>query len=118
MSFRLAAISLYLRFWQKPRLARLKSPEEARAAFERIAARLFRTPPDTNVIEDRIDGPAGPLPVEWISRGRPDRLATALVGSGRHRPLSPYTSGIKGRWRRTAFKTIKTKSFCGFFKIR
>lgn len=82
MSFRLAAISLYLRLWQKPRLARLTTPEEAREAFERVASRIFRTPKDANVIADRMEGPARPIPVEWVSRGRPDRRAVVIYFHG------------------------------------
>ncbi|MEL7463131.1 MAG: alpha/beta hydrolase [Pseudomonadota bacterium] len=82
MSVRLEAISLYLRLRQKPKLARVRSPEAARAAFDRIAARMFRTPADANVMADRMEGPAGPIPVEWISRGRPDRRAVAIYFHG------------------------------------
>lgn len=82
MSFRLAAISLYLRLRQKPKLARVRTAEKARADFEKIAARMFRTPADANVIADRIEGPAGPIPVEWVSRGRPDRRAVAIYFHG------------------------------------
>ncbi|MEM8755335.1 MAG: alpha/beta hydrolase, partial [Pseudomonadota bacterium] len=35
-----------------------------------------------NVIEDRIAGPAGPIPMDWISRGRPDRRAVILYLHG------------------------------------
>ena len=82
MSIRLAAISLYLRLREKPRLARIATPEEARAGFERTAARLFRTPADANVIADRMDGPAGPVPVEWVSHGRPDRRLVVIYLHG------------------------------------
>lgn len=82
MSVRLAAISLYLRLAQKPRLAKIAGPIEAREMFEKTAARAFRAPRDANVIPDRIDGPAGPIPVEWISRGRPDRRAVTIYFHG------------------------------------
>lgn len=82
MSVRLAAISLYLRLVQKPRLAKIAGPIEAREAFEKIAARLFRTPKDANVIPDRMEGPAGPIPVEWISFGRPERRAVTIYLHG------------------------------------
>lgn len=82
MSIRLAAISLYLRLLEKPRLARIATPQAARAAFERTAARLFRTPADANVIADRMEGPAGPVPVEWISRDRPDRRLVVVYLHG------------------------------------
>ncbi|MEM7522261.1 MAG: alpha/beta hydrolase [Pseudomonadota bacterium] len=82
MSFRLAALSLFLRLVEKPRLARANSPQRVRAAFERSAARAFRTPPDANVIDDRFEGPAGPIPVQWVSRGRPDRKAVVVYFHG------------------------------------
>ncbi len=82
MSLRLAAISLYLRLVQKPRLARIPDPKDARDAFERVASRIFRTPKDANVIPDRMEGPAGPIAVEWISRGRPDRRAVTIYLHG------------------------------------
>ena len=56
MSLRLAAISLYLRLAQKPHLARARDPLRVRAGFDKIAARWFNPPRDTNTIEDRIEG--------------------------------------------------------------
>lgn len=82
MSVRLAAITLYLRLVEKPRLARLQDPIAARATFESAAARIFRMPSGVNVVDGRIDGPAGPIPIEWISRGRPERRAVALYLHG------------------------------------
>ena len=82
MSFRLAAVSLFLRLVEKPRLARIKEPLVAREMFERSAARIFPKVSDANVIADRIDGPGGPIPVEWISRGRPDRRAVVIYLHG------------------------------------
>jgi monoterpene epsilon-lactone hydrolase len=73
MSIQLALISTYLRLFQKPMLARAEDPVKVREKLERIAARWFRTPADANVFKDRIEGAAGPIPVEWISWGRPDR---------------------------------------------
>ncbi|WP_340107524.1 alpha/beta hydrolase [Pikeienuella sp. HZG-20] len=92
MSFRLAGISLFLRLVEKPRLARMKSPMDARAAFERAAARIFRTPPDANLFADRIRGPAGDIPIEWVSRGRPDRRSVVLyLHGGAYMMGSPAT---------------------------
>lgn len=82
MSVRLAAISLYLRFVEKRRLARAKDPLKVRRAFDRTAERLFRTPEDAHVIPGRFDGPAGSIPLEWISRGRPDRRAVIVYLHG------------------------------------
>jgi len=73
-----------------------------RAAFEKTAARAFRMPKDANVIEDRMEAPSGPVRVEWVSRGRPDRRAVILylhggafiMGStGTHRHLAATLAG-------------------------
>lgn len=102
MSLRLAAISLYLRLAQKPKLARVRDPQRVRDGFERIAKRWFRPPADTNVIADRLDGPAGPIPVDWISRKRPDRRAVVIYMHGgayimgsraTHRHIGAWLSG-------------------------
>ena len=105
MSLRLAAISLYLRFAQKPQLSRARDPRQVREGFERIAARWFRAPADTNVIADRLDGPAGPIPIDWISRKRPDRHAVIIYFHGgayimgsraTHRHIGAWLSGKSG----------------------
>lgn len=102
MSLRLAAISLYLRLAQKPKLARVRDPQRVRDGFERIAGRWFRSPTDTNVIADRLDGPAGPIHVDWISRKRPDRRAVIIYFHGgayimgsrnTHRHIGAWLSG-------------------------
>ena len=102
MSVRLAAISLYLRLAQKPQLARARDPQRVRDGFERIARRWFRPPADTNVIADRVDGPAGPIPIDWITRKRPDRRAVIIYFHGgayimgsrnTHRHIGAWLSG-------------------------
>lgn len=102
MSVRLAAISLYLRLAQKPQLARARDPQRVRDGFERIAKRWFRAPADTNVISDRLDGPAGPISVDWITRKRPDRRAVIIYLHGgayimgsrsTHRHIGAWLSG-------------------------
>lgn len=97
MSFRLSVLSLFLRLVEKPRLARLKDPLEARAMFEATAARFFRTPEDANRIETRIAGPAGPIPCDWMSRGRPDRRAVILYLHG-----GAYVMGSRATHRHVA----------------
>lgn len=82
MSLRLSALSLFLRLVEKPRLARLKDPLEARSMFESTAARFFRMPEGANRVEARIEGPAGPILCDWVSRGRPDRRAVVLYLHG------------------------------------
>lgn len=105
MSLRLAAISLYLRLVEKPRLARSRDPIAVRANFEATAARFFSMPAGANMIDGRIEGPAGPIPLEWVSRGRPDRRAVVLYLHGgaylmgspaTHRHLAATLAGHAG----------------------
>ena len=106
MSLRLHAINFWLRLLVKPKLARMKSPQKARALFERDAARLFPIPADANFLEDTIRG-AGDvtIPALWASRGRPDRRKVILylhggaylAGSSRtHRHLAAALAGAAG----------------------
>ncbi|MEM7546949.1 MAG: alpha/beta hydrolase [Pseudomonadota bacterium] len=82
MSLRLAAISLYLRLFEKPRLARIKDPLVARDLFEKTAVRAFLMPTDANVMETRMDGPAGPITADWVTMGRPDRRTVIIYLHG------------------------------------
>lgn len=82
MSVRLAAISTYLRLFQKPKLARAEHPHLVRASLEKMTARWFRTPKDAHVSDERIDGPAGPIPAEWVAHGRSDRRAVVIYLHG------------------------------------
>ncbi|MFV0472688.1 MAG: alpha/beta hydrolase, partial [Pikeienuella sp.] len=61
---------------------KMRNPATARAAFESAARRIFRMPSGVNVIDGRIEGPAGPIPIEWVSRGRPERRAVVLYLHG------------------------------------
>ncbi len=97
MSVRLAAVSLFLRLVEKPRLARAKDPIALRAQFEATAARVFRWPAGSHRAEARIDGPAGPIRAEWISRGRPERRAVILYLHG-----GAYVMGSCGTHRHVA----------------
>jgi acetyl esterase/lipase len=105
MSVRLAAISLFLRLVEKPRLARSTDPLKVRAIFEKTAARTFRMPRDANVIGDRIEADTGAVPVEWVSQGRPDRRAVIIYLHGgaymmgsiaTHRHLAAALAGHAG----------------------
>lgn len=110
MSVRRHAVNLWLRLLVKPRLARIKTPQEAREVFERDAARLFPRPPGSHFVEDAIrrpgrDGAAGPMPALWASCGRPDRRKVILylhggaylAGSPRtHRHLAAALAGAAG----------------------
>lgn len=102
MSLRLATISLYLRLAQKPLLAKARDPKRVRDGFERIARRWFRPPADSHVIADRLDGPSGSIPIDWISRKRPDRRSVIIYYHGgayimgsraTHRHIGAWLSG-------------------------
>lgn len=82
MSLRLAAISLFLRIVEKPRLARVKEPLTARKLFDGAAARVFRMPAGANLATETVETPEGVVPVEWLSSGRPDRRAVVLYLHG------------------------------------
>ena len=106
MSLRLHAINFWLRLLVKPKLARMKTPQEARRRFERDAARLFPVPTDANFLEDTVRGRDGvTIPALWASRGRPDRRKVILylhggaylAGSSRtHRHLAAALAGAAG----------------------
>jgi acetyl esterase/lipase len=61
VGLRLAALSLWLRLVQKPRLSRLRDAGELRRSFERVAALAFMRPP--GVAEAR--GAVGGVPCVW-----------------------------------------------------
>ncbi|MCR8550772.1 alpha/beta hydrolase [Salipiger sp. P9] len=63
MSRRLAALTVFLRLFVKPRLARLAGPDVAARDFERMAALALRAPPYLR----RLERPGG---LHWISAGR------------------------------------------------
>lgn len=106
MSLRLHVINFWLRLLVKPKLARMKTPQEARRRFERDAARLFPIPSDANFLEDTIRAPCERnIPALWASRGRPDRRKVILylhggaylAGSPRtHRHLAAALAGAAG----------------------
>ena len=80
----------WLKRVEKPRLARLTDVNVERRAFER-SARLFRTPPYTTYLRDKINGVPGSW--VWCKPKRPDVLiyihgGAHCVGSARtHRAL-------------------------------
>lgn len=99
MSLRLKLINAYLRRVEKPWLARVKTPAEVRAGFER-SARLFRDPPLALYLPDRLDGVAS----LW-AQVRPRRAGVILhlhggvylMGSPRtHRAMLARLSAMTG----------------------
>jgi len=82
MSIRLTLANLYLRRVVRPSLARLVEPEAARRHLERSAALVPGTPRDARYLEDRVPGPGGAVPVEWVSCGRAERRRVVLYLHG------------------------------------
>ena len=73
MSLRLSLLNAYLRAFVRPKLSRVKSPQLARQHMEKSTARLPISMRGINLTSESIPGPAGPIPVEWLSSGRADR---------------------------------------------
>ncbi len=82
MSLRLASLNLHLRLFEKPVLARLRDPLVAREQLARKSRRLNRSMPPAHVLQDRIVGEDREIPIEWVSRGRPDRRRVILYLHG------------------------------------
>lgn len=97
MSWRLTGLNLLLRLIEKPALARMREPVIARERLAREARRLNRRMPQTNVVADRIAGSTRDIPVEWVSRGRPDRRRVILYIHG-----GAFIMGSPETHRRTA----------------
>jgi len=65
MTLRLRLLNLWLQRVEKPWLARVPEPAEARRSFERAARLLFPDPPGALYLEDRL----GAIPALWASAG-------------------------------------------------
>ncbi len=72
MSLRLRLLNLFLRLFVKPRLGRLRDPEEARRHLNRTARLVFRTPPLSLMLPVAFANGKTAL---WIAN-RPTRLPT------------------------------------------
>ena len=110
MSFRLRVLNLGLRILVKPKLRRMRDPQDLRAGLERDAARYFPLPSGCHVVDDLIRRPGRPANVgmieaQWVSMGRPDRRRVILyfhggayiAGSYRtHRHLGATLAGAAG----------------------
>ncbi len=82
MSIRLTFVNLYLKNFVRPSLARLTEPEAARRHLERSAALVPGVPREARYLEDRVPGPGGTVPVEWVSCGRAERRRVILYLHG------------------------------------
>lgn len=92
MSIRLSLVNTYLRLFVRPALAKMKTPRDARRHMERSTALLPRVRSGIHISGDVIDGPGGPIPVEWVSRGRADRRKVVIyLHGGAHIIGSPRT---------------------------
>ncbi|MEL7000009.1 MAG: alpha/beta hydrolase fold domain-containing protein [Pseudomonadota bacterium] len=110
MSLRLRLLNLGLRLLVKPKLRRMKDPQNLRDSLERDASRFFACPEDANFVADLIRRPEPPAKVGmiealWASQGRPDRRRVILylhggayiAGSPRtHRHLAAALAGAAG----------------------
>ncbi len=94
---RLTGLNLLLRLFAKPALARAHDPLNARDQMARDARRLNQRTPKTNVVADRVAGPMREIPVEWVSRSRPDRRRVILYIHG-----GAFTMGSPETHRRAA----------------
>lgn len=82
MSWRLTGLNFLLRLIEKPALRRMRDPVLARQRLAKEARRLNRQMPQTNIVADGIAGQKREIPVEWVSRGRPDRRRVILYLHG------------------------------------
>lgn len=82
MSIRLTFANFYLRRFVRPSLARLEEPEAARRHLERSASLVPGAPREARYLEDRVPGPGGTVPVEWVSCGRAERRRVVLYLHG------------------------------------
>jgi len=114
MSLRLALLNRFLRLLVKPRLARMRDPDEARRHTERAARFVFRTPPFSLFRPVKLTGGTSAL---WIAN-RPARLTKsrrhqcfysfpqasfcAMTTAGWQSNCAPPGAGNRGRMGRHA----------------
>ena len=92
MSLRLPVINAYLRWVIKRGLAKVPTPQQARANMERTTARLPVSRRGLHVTTERVDGPGGPIPVEWVApEGATRRRVIVYLHGGAHVMGSPRT---------------------------
>jgi monoterpene epsilon-lactone hydrolase len=86
MSLRLALVTAYMRWVEKPFLARAPGPATVRARFER-SARLFRDPPFSLYLPDRFGG----VPGLWVQNRRTGPGVILFLHGGAYVMGSPRT---------------------------
>lgn len=82
MSFRLAALNLILRNFEKPWLAKVQDVGELRATMARRAERSLHVPPGTHRNAAWVSGPEGKIEAEWLTHGTPPRGQVILFLHG------------------------------------
>jgi len=82
MSLRLSLLNAFLRAFVRPQLSRVKTPQAARRHMEKSAGRLPVSMKGINLNSEAIPGPAGPIPVEWLSAGRVERRRVLIYLHG------------------------------------
>src|SRR5690625_82515 len=105
MRLRLIVLNLFLRFFVKPALARMREPEQMRRNFERSARRFFSPPEGAKLTETSVTGPGGNMRALWCSLGEARRDGVILYLHGgaflagsmnTHRHLGAALAGAAG----------------------
>ena len=82
MSLRLKLANGYLRRFVRPSLKRVPGPVEARRRFERSARWLPVSTRGVRIAQERMEGPGGAFPVEWVSAAGAARRRIVLYLHG------------------------------------
>ena len=82
MSFQLSSLNFCLRNFVRPKLARLPDPVTARRQLERNSRLVRPLVPRMRIVNDEIQGPGGPVPIEWISNKSSDRRSIIIYLHG------------------------------------
>ncbi len=105
MSTRLYLVNFYLRHFVRPTLAKITEPAKARRHMERSSSLIPGKPSEARYLSESIAGPAGSVPVEWVSCGRAGRRriilylhgGAYLMGSPRtHRSITAHLARLTG----------------------
>ena len=84
MSIRLRLLNGFLRVFEKPKMARAKTPEDLRKPFELKARFLFPVPRKMRFVEDVLKFGEGSIPVQWAKakNASDDRMILYFHGGG------------------------------------
>lgn len=92
MSVRLSLLNWYLRHFVRPKLAKVKTPADARRHMERAVRRFPLRNKGIRIAQDSIHGPGGPVPMEWVSdEGARRRQVVIYLHGGAHVMGNPRT---------------------------